>query len=381
MTFPVILLSVVLLNSAFFYIYTKITLKKSVDFSFLRNRALSFLFDTLVSCYTLLISGAISPFICLGQIDGSARMVKNPTSKCYVDGDWKDQLGTMVFFLIVYAFLLPMIFLFVLLWNRKQLNSEKVQLYLGSFVNHYKPQYFWWEVLFMVCRLLFVVISALIPEFPDDSAPYFGCFFLIFGFLSLEFFVHPFRRATAAKISAMWSLLAILVLMSDGLVFKSETSATLKTTYAYLMLFLILAGILTVLVSVFQKMRAAILASKLKLQEVTRSENLEISNRELLMNIAGELEDITNLSIKEIGSVIMVRGSRGLTSNSMKNVGVALSHHPSALSGGEMSFNGTMTGEFGVTGSTVIGPQITISSKGTQPISRQNSKSGDSFAF
>jgi hypothetical protein len=139
MTFPFILISVVLMNSTGFILTRKFILKESINFQFVLHKSVSFFLQSVVSCYTLLISGAVSPLICLKQDDGTSTMVRNPSVLCF-SGDWNAKYPVMILFLVLYAAIFPVLFLSLLLWNRKRLNEPSVLQYFGSFTKQYKPK-------------------------------------------------------------------------------------------------------------------------------------------------------------------------------------------------------------------------------------------------
>jgi hypothetical protein len=124
--------------------------------------------------------------------------------------------------------------------------------------------------------------------------------------------VNPFRKQITAKRSAMWSLLAILVLMSDGLVFKSDqTSNTTKYACAVLMLMLIILACTTVILTFVHHWRdkarrkAALLDQGTDLPDV-----FEISNPLELSKIASEgFEETTNVLMSDVKKLIVVKSS------------------------------------------------------------------------
>jgi hypothetical protein len=313
MLFPFILLGIIVFVSLVHYGFSKFILHKEVDIRFSETRAATFLFHTVVNCYTLLVSGAVSPFVCIVQNDGTANMIKNPSELCYSGTEWKSHFPTMVLALITYLILLPIGLTIFFLFNRRNLDGAKVFDFLHPLTSVYKPRYFWWEVVALLSRAAFVVISSLIPAYPEDSAPYFGSFFIILSSLSLEFFVMPFKRLIMAKISALWSLLICVVLMTDGLIFKSSLDRNSKTACSVLMLLLILFAIGTIGWTIFKTLtkKDKNISPHVSLPEVSGQEGvLEFSDREQLSNIAGELEVITGLSFKEIDCVILKRSNR-----------------------------------------------------------------------
>jgi hypothetical protein len=304
MTFPLVLFALVLCNASIFLMSSRFLTKRPIDFVLVRQRCVSFLILSIVSCYTLLIAGAISPFICLKQADGSETMVKNPTIRCYA-GLWNEKFPVFVSFLTLYAGIFPLVLLSLLVYNRKRLDEPAVMQYFGSFTRQYKLQLFWWEVVFLMKRALFVAVAALIPAHPGDSAPYFACIFLLFGYLAIEFVVNPFRRSMTSKRSAMWSLIAVLVLMSDGLVFKSyQSSEVTKYAWSIIMILLIFLALSTTLFSLFQWIK-----NKKRLQESNSailSPTIEITDPLCLRKIEG-IETVANIDISEVQKITITR--------------------------------------------------------------------------
>jgi hypothetical protein len=231
---------IMLVNSGVFVCITRFVWKKPLDIRFTKERAISFFLQTLVSCYTLLISGAVSPLLCYKQLDGTQVMVRSPGVVCYGE-EWSKYYGTIIFFAILYGAIFPFSFLCLLI-TKKQTNSESNSSinYLSPFVSQFSAQYFWWEIPILVRKALFVIVIGLIPVYPGSSAPYFGCICMMFAFLSLETFLEPFKHRYTAKRSEMWSFVILLVLLSDALVFKSDgVSYTTKTAFSALLILIV----------------------------------------------------------------------------------------------------------------------------------------------
>jgi hypothetical protein len=180
MLFPFLLILLMLLNTAVFVALNRFWWKKSVDIQFTRHRAASFFLQTLLSCYTLLISGATSPLICFKQRDGKQVMVRSPGVVCY-QSEWNKYFGSILFFVILYGALSPIALLVMLFVNRHRPAEMPEQNYLLSFTYNYKKH---WEIPTIVRKSLFLIITGLIPAYPSSNAPYFACICLVFAFLS-----------------------------------------------------------------------------------------------------------------------------------------------------------------------------------------------------
>jgi hypothetical protein len=321
MTFPLILLGLVILNSTVFITISKFVQKKQVDFLFVRQRCASFFLQSVVSCYTLIIAGAASPLVCLEQSDGSRTMVRNPSISCY-SGEWNANYPIIVLFLVLYAAVFPLILLILLFVNRKNLQEPHMIEYFGSFTRQYKPNFFWWEFVFLTKRALFVAVSGMIPAHPGDSSPYFGCIFLLFGYMAIEFFINPFRRALTAKRSAMWYFVAVLVLMSDGLVFKSDgPSLLIKYVWSIIMLLLIILACATGIMSLIQMAKLR----KRKLNASTMELNLTPTVLEFKDQVSVEklispegLEELAKVDVNDIQQVTLTTMSSAVAQRTVQ---------------------------------------------------------------
>jgi hypothetical protein len=311
MYFPFILIALLLLNALVFVLVTKFILRRPIDFLFTRQRAISFFLQTLVSCYTLLISGAFSPLVCLQQNDGKQTLVRSPSIECH-GSEWQMYYGSIVTFLVIYAAIFPLSFLGLLIFNRKAIRSaeNRTQVsFMSPFTDQYKRRYFWWEVISLSRKALFVIITGLIPAFPSNSAPYFGCIFAVFFFLGMELFFEPFKQSLSAKGSSMWSVVIVLVLLADGLIFKSASiPSSTKTAFAVVMLIVIILALCTVL---RMCINTDVLFNKCFKEISSGSDGLvgdvEIKSREMLKEaFSRPLEEVTNIPLEQVDRIVII---------------------------------------------------------------------------
>jgi hypothetical protein len=103
----------------------------------------------------------------------------------------------------------------------------------------------------------------------------------------------------------MWSLIAVLVLMSDGLVFKSyQSSEVTKYAWSIIMIFLIFLALSTTCFSLIQSIKKK---KRLKLATSTiLSPTIEITDPHCLRKIEG-IEAVANIDIEDVQKITITR--------------------------------------------------------------------------
>eukprot|EP00475_Leptophrys_vorax_P002982 TRINITY_DN11712_c0_g2_i1.p1 TRINITY_DN11712_c0_g2~~TRINITY_DN11712_c0_g2_i1.p1 ORF type:complete len:242 (+),score=50.23 TRINITY_DN11712_c0_g2_i1:100-726(+) len=183
------------------------------------------------------------------------------------------------------------------------MDEPHIQAYFGPFVQTFRTQYFFWDIVILTKRALFVITAAFIPAHPGDSTLYFACIFIVFVYLALEFFFRPFKNDSVAKRSATWSLLAVLILLSDSLVFKSSgASDRVKNAFSILMIVLVLMVLCLTIHQLIQRFRRG----KPKIIDLNLEElpaDLQVcTDPEILAKIINfaELEKLTSKGIHSV---------------------------------------------------------------------------------
>eukprot|EP00475_Leptophrys_vorax_P036516 TRINITY_DN6185_c0_g1_i3.p1 TRINITY_DN6185_c0_g1~~TRINITY_DN6185_c0_g1_i3.p1 ORF type:complete len:317 (-),score=71.97 TRINITY_DN6185_c0_g1_i3:4-954(-) len=189
----------------------KTMLRSPVDF------ALRLLSMILLALYTLCISQAFSPLNCDRQSDGSYILVKYPSMKCF-DSSWFRYSGAIVLVFSTYVVIIPLLTIWIFVKNRKNLNDSRFQFKYGFLISPYKREYFYWELVNILKRVIFLAISDLMHL---DYAERFSSFAVVLGFFTfIEAYLQPFRSVQIMWVSAAWNLVSLLVLISQGLVFE-----------------------------------------------------------------------------------------------------------------------------------------------------------------
>jgi hypothetical protein len=200
---------------------------------------ISFMSLLISSLYTLLISGAISPFICVSA-GGRFVLASSPSITCF-EGEWARYLPSIIFFIILYVLIYPACVSYVFFKNKNDLSSALMTKDFGHLTDSYKEKYFYWELMVMFKRASFVFFSMIIPIYGNDGPiPYFVTFAWIFLFLYIEVITSPYKKQLVQNKSFSWTLVTVILLLCDGLVFKNSNLTTVeKDRYANFMIFLL----------------------------------------------------------------------------------------------------------------------------------------------
>jgi hypothetical protein len=156
------------------------------------NRVVPLLIVLVITMYTFLISSALSPLKCKFA-NNQFVMYDNPSALCF-DDEWYGKLPLVILFCIFYGLILPSIIISMFYKNRKNLSDPKFLSRFGALIRNYKDSYFWWDLIPMVKRAIFVVSAAfLLIAKTEVTLTYIAQFFL-FCFIALEVSCSPYKN-------------------------------------------------------------------------------------------------------------------------------------------------------------------------------------------
>jgi hypothetical protein len=216
----------------------------------------SFIFVVIVSVFSSVVYATLlSPFNCKFQPDGSYVVWSASSVLCY-EGDWLNiHLPFMVFFVILYFFL----FIGLLLksykinhlktFNRTLMRSANQDHNLFAYlVRSYRPKTYWWEMVHIIKRILIIACGAFLLPY-QGTVVYVVIFFILLGFLFLDIVAIPYERKSVMKLSLLWNGIALMIMATDGFVFKSENvSESTKAMFAVLCIIMCVIGFAVMLV-------------------------------------------------------------------------------------------------------------------------------------
>jgi hypothetical protein len=136
-----------------------------------KNLLVPMMFSTAVTLYTFLVSTSVSPFNCVSHYNDSVKKVtyimsRNPSKACY-DDEWDYHLKFVLIFAVVYGIFFPFIVAVVFFRNRKRIDDHHFQVGYGSLVFLYRRSFFFWELVSMLKRASFVIMTEFLNARQD----------------------------------------------------------------------------------------------------------------------------------------------------------------------------------------------------------------------
>jgi hypothetical protein len=182
---------------------------------------LEFIFVAFVSVFfTVIFSTLISPFNCKYQSDSSYILWYAPSINCY-EGEWLgSHLTMMVLFIFIYIVLYIAIIAkaFIKIYKSNMTYSSATVEFL---TRTYNDRTYWWEAVHILKRVSIIACGVMLPR-SKGSEVYVIMFFVLLGFLLLDILAFPYQRKSMMRLSLMWNSIMLLLLMTDGFVFKSS---------------------------------------------------------------------------------------------------------------------------------------------------------------
>jgi hypothetical protein len=149
--------------------------------------------------YTFLVIASLGPFKCIEGENGYV-LWDLPGVKCF-DPVWISWLPAVVSFSIFYGLVLPAILIFLFWKNKDSVNSPSFQKSFGSFVQPFKPQFFWWGLIFVVKRTMFAISAAFMQMRSKESYSVFVTVLILCIFLWLEVRCMPYKQISNLYLS------------------------------------------------------------------------------------------------------------------------------------------------------------------------------------
>jgi hypothetical protein len=141
--------------------------------------------------YTYVVVTLAQPFGCHKNQSGKYVLYSAPSLNCY-DQLWYKNLGTMVFFIIIYVLLIPGSLIYFFHKHKHNVSSTWFQSRFGAITVHFRDELFYWEVFALFKKMLFSLVSNVIAAYVGKTTKYFLVVCILFGFLLLEIVSFPY---------------------------------------------------------------------------------------------------------------------------------------------------------------------------------------------
>jgi hypothetical protein len=197
---------------------------------------------TITSLYTIVVSSLFSTVKCHSQPDGSYTLVDNNSIHCF-QGEWKEKhFGSIMFFSVVYLILIPF-WLLAIFYRMKldSLHNFSARPFLMWSAQHleflrksFKRRYYWWSAVDLFKRVAIIATSFLAASADDSkNVTYLATLIMLIIFLLVDISVMQYARLISLRVSLLWNSVALIVLLTDALMFKASTiSETAKNVFS-----------------------------------------------------------------------------------------------------------------------------------------------------
>jgi putative Ca2+/H+ antiporter (TMEM165/GDT1 family) len=162
--------------------------KKSI-----KNHIFAVLSFLIIGLFTFCISSVFQPFNCVKQNNESMTLSKYPSVVCF-DKEWMSHLGSVVFFIIVYCFVVPGFLIFQFFVNRKNVDSPEFFQKFPNLLSPYRRRHFYFELVFMLRKALFVVANDFLPITADYNVRILVTIFLLWLYMLMDILIAPYQK-------------------------------------------------------------------------------------------------------------------------------------------------------------------------------------------
>jgi hypothetical protein len=189
------------------------------------HKAISSFITILKGLYIYILTATFSAFRCVPQDDGTFTLLSSPELDCY-DEIWFENVWVIVFGILV-QICVPCYLFFVLYRNRFSLNRNDFYWRFGSLYAQYKPKYYFWDIAILLRKTLFVSLIDLTNSWQKLNRTFVLILFLLFEW-QLDALVDPFQKKAISllEVRSVWQLLAVLLILTDALIYRSSFFST-----------------------------------------------------------------------------------------------------------------------------------------------------------
>jgi hypothetical protein len=107
------------------------------------------------------------------------------------------------------------------IFKKSRLIVDDLSGTIGFLTRSYANRTYWWEAVHILKRIAIVVCGLMLVR-SKGAEIYIVMFFILLGFLLLDIIAFPYERRSMMRMSLLWNSIALLILMTDGFVFRSE---------------------------------------------------------------------------------------------------------------------------------------------------------------
>ncbi|KAJ3355367.1 hypothetical protein GGF32_002045 [Allomyces javanicus] len=192
--------------------------------------------------YLLIVTTSLRLLNCV-QVGSFSVLASAPDVICGSD-QHRPYMIFAILVLIFYTLGAPLLTILWLRYVRAKHGKDEDSPLARELLRSFKPEYWWWEVFFMVRRVLLALVDVLATTKPDVRGVTLGMY--LFGIEAMQFMVQPFKdRAQNITEDMVLTLLVLLSGFAYGNTMRANSSSDLNVTNVSIALVII--GVLLVL--------------------------------------------------------------------------------------------------------------------------------------
>jgi hypothetical protein len=273
-------------------------------------------YDRIVLLLFTMILSTIASFFDCSKISENLYVLRAyPSSSCY-STEWFSRLGEISFFILLYVLIFPvrLCWIYFQMTIKPELRIHNEFHYLTS---GYKPTFFWWDIVLLLKRTAFVMLSQFLFSSVDSSVRLLSSAIGILGFTALDLLCRPYQSHAVSKNNL--NLMLLLILLCQGMIFENGDSEATNIFVAFVVVIFVITAAHSCVVMFHHKFskfksRSILLdsGSMKKLQLETRKQVLELWTSEKC-DLHGEIEMEVDQVLKhkdanfEIGDLLACR--------------------------------------------------------------------------
>lgn len=195
----------------------------------------------------VIFSSLISPFNCKTQADGSFTLWDDSSIICY-EGDWLNiHFHVFVIFIIFYGILFVGLLCREFWKYRIRSDRDKVARADDESSRSFRylsRSYKNWELVRILKRIA-IIICGKLSFGGSTTSKYFAIFFFLLFFMLFDVVVFPYLHSSVMRLTLFWNAIALLIFVTDGLVFKSQEISDFAESFCAIgIIMIVIAGLI-----------------------------------------------------------------------------------------------------------------------------------------
>lgn len=199
---------------------------------------------------------------CFSLETGDFVMIHYTNLKCWSTGDYW-AWGALIIPVLILLIVGPTLAILFLILNRKRLNNTTFRNYFGLLYQVYKPNYFWFEWVFLTKKLL-LILSTVVSQMLTISYGVDGVQYILYAIVISFTFIfvlafNPYERRGDNAVEKLSLLITLLIIgVQEGTTQFSETIGVLLGALLMILCVVVILVYVVVQLPIVRKIASAI---------------------------------------------------------------------------------------------------------------------------